>query len=40
MQVHERDIDTDFCLLLARKLLWSNSGDVKVFSLAARYSVY
>jgi len=36
VQVHERDIDTDFCLLLVRKLLWSNSGDVKVCYHASR----
>ena len=29
-EVHERDQDTDFCLLIVRKLLRTNSPNVKV----------
>lgn len=34
-EVHERDQDTDFCLLLVRMLLRSNSRDVKVILMSA-----
>ena len=29
-QVHDRDLDTDFCLLVVKKLLRTNSRHVKV----------
>ena len=29
-QIHERDKDTDFCMLVVRKLLRTNSKNVKV----------
>ena len=31
-QIHDRDLDTDFCLLVVRKLLRTNSKHVKVGS--------
>ena len=34
-EVHERDQDTDFAMLLVRKLLWSNSKQVKVILMSA-----
>ena len=34
-QVHERDKDTDFCLLVVRKLLRTNSPHVKVVLMSA-----
>ena len=30
LQIHERDKDTDFCMLVVRKLLRTNSKNVKV----------
>ena len=34
-EVHERDQDTDFAMLLVRKLLWTNSRHVKVILMSA-----
>ena len=34
-EVHERDQDTDFAMLLVRKLLWLNSKQVKVILMSA-----
>ena len=34
-EVHERDQDTDFAMLLVRKLLWQNSMHVKVILMSA-----
>ena len=36
-QVHERDKDTDFCLLVVRKLLHTNSPHVKVILMSATF---
>lgn len=36
-QVHERDKDTDFCLLIVRKLLRTNSPHVKVILMSATF---
>lgn len=37
LQVHERDKDTDFCLLIVRKLLRTNSPHVKVILMSATF---
>ncbi len=36
-KVHERDKETDFCLLIVRKLLMTNSPHVKVILMSATF---